>query len=39
MLQLEKRRLVVLISIAIVFITAGILSAKDEQVLKVTSTG
>jgi 3D (Asp-Asp-Asp) domain-containing protein len=38
MLQQGKRCLVVLISVTMVFSTAGLLSAKDGQVLKVTAT-
>ena len=38
MLQLSRRCLVVLISVAIVLITADILPGEEEQVLKVTAT-
>ncbi len=38
MLQQGKPHLVVLISIAIVFIAAGLSSGKNERVLKVTAT-
>ena len=38
MLQHGKQCLVMLISITIIFITAGLLSGNDEQVLKVIAT-
>ena len=38
MLQKGKRCLVVLISVTFFFITAGLLSGKDDQVLKVVAT-
>ncbi len=38
MLQHGKQYLVVLVSVTIVFISAGLLSGNDEQVLKVIAT-